>query len=518
MKHIILLLFPLFALQLSAAPTLPKIFGDHMVLQQGRPVMVWGWAEAGEEIAVNFAGQQEKTVADADGRWLVKLAALEASKEGRELKVNNILFKDVLVGEVWVCSGQSNMEWNVGSVKEADKVRDAANYPMIRHIKVPRVSTPDAKDDFNARWQVCSPQSVSQFTAVGYFFGKRLHEELDVPIGLLNSSWGGTKIEPWTPPEGWKTIQTHDWAAKIQTEIDNRNPTSEAGMANYQKGLEEVRKWLSQSESDLTAGKIPKPLPQPGAFRQNHRGPAMLYNAMIHPVINYGIRGAIWYQGESNGGEYETYYHKKHALVKGWRQLWRQGDFPFYWVQLANFQGDNKQPQGGDGYARIREAQREAMDLPNTGMAVIIDIGEERDIHPRNKQDVGHRLAQWALARDYGKKIVPCGPLPVKHTVDGQSITVQFEHVGGGLIVGKKEGLEPVTEVTDGTLERFSISGADKKWVWADAKIDGDKVILSSPEVETPVAVRYAYSSNPKGANLYNREGIPASPFRTDDW
>ncbi|MFP6904861.1 MAG: sialate O-acetylesterase, partial [Verrucomicrobiota bacterium] len=209
MKKIILLLSPLLAFQLSAAPTLPKIFGDHMVLQQGRPVMVWGWAEAREKVAVSFAGQQKMAVADADGQWSVKLDALSASKEGRELKVNDKVFKDVVVGEVWVCSGQSNMEWEASRVKEADKVRAAANFPMIRHIKVPKVSAPVAKDNFNGTWQVCSPQTVSRFTAVGYFFGKRLHEELDVPIGLLNSSWGGTHIEPWTPPEGWKTIQTH---------------------------------------------------------------------------------------------------------------------------------------------------------------------------------------------------------------------------------------------------------------------------------------------------------------------
>ncbi|MFT5122101.1 MAG: sialate O-acetylesterase [Kiritimatiellia bacterium] len=517
-KMALFLLSPLLALQLSAAPTLPNIFGDHMVLQQGCPVMVWGWADANEAITVTFAGQEKKVTTAADGKWSVKLDALKASKDGRELKINDKVFKDVLVGEVWVCSGQSNMEWSAGNVKEAGKVREAANFPMIRHIQVPKVAAPGPEEDFNGNWQVCSPDTVGRFTAVGYFFGKRLNEELDVPIGLVNSSWGGTRIEPWTPVEGWKTIESHDWAANTLKEIAARDPNSAAGKERYARGLEEIRNWLGRAEADLAAGDYPDTLPQPAAFRSNHQGPAMLYNGMIHPIYQFAIRGALWYQGESNGGEYETYYQKKHALVKGWRQLWNQGDFPFYWVQLANFTEDNKTPEGGDGYARIREAQREAMDLPNTGMAVIIDIGEAKDIHPRNKQDVGHRLAQWALARDYGKDIVPCGPLPTKHEVNGATIKVSFEHVGAGLIVGKKVELAPVEEVKEGKLERFAIAGEDKKWVWAEARIEGKSVIVSSPEVPAPVAVRYAYSANPEGANLYNREGIPASPFRTDTW
>ena len=240
---------------------------------------------------------------------------------------------------------------------------------------------------------------------------------------------------------------------------------------------------------------------------------------MIHPLVPYGIRGAIWYQGESNGNEGETYYHKKHGLVKGWRKVWGQGEFPFYWVQLANFTNDKNEPRGGDGYARIRDAERKALDIPHSGMAVIIDIGETGNIHPKNKQDVGKRLAQWGLANAYDKEIVPSGPLYKKLEIDGDKAHIHFKHVGAGLIIGQKEGLKPTEElVIDAKLQRFAIAGKDKNWVWADAVIDGDTVIVSHQDVSTPVAVRYAYSANPLGANLYNREGFPASPFRTDDW
>lgn len=468
------------AVQVQADVKVPSLFGDNMVLQRDMAAPVWGQAEEGEEVTVTFGDQKKTAKADAEGRWMVKLDALKASSEPQTLTIageNKLELKNVVVGEVWICSGQSNMEWTVDRSAQPKEEIAAADYPLIRHIKVPHIPADEAQSDFPGQWQVCSPETVGKFTAVGYYFGRRLHKELDVPIGLINSSWGGTRIEPWTPLVGFKQIKKQDFAQPI---------------------IERVSK---------------------GELGDSHQSPTRLYRGMIAPLVPYAIRGAIWYQGESNGGEGMTYYHKKHALVGGWRQVWGQGDFPFYWVQLANFRADNKEPAGGDGYARVRDAQRQATDIKNTGMAVIIDIGETKDIHPKNKQDVGGRLAQWALARDYGKEIVPCGPLYKDHKVEGNKIRVRFDHVGGGLIVGEKNGLAPVSEDPAAKLQRFAIAGEDQNWHWADAKIDGDSVVVvSSPEVPKPVAVRYAYSANPLGANLYNKEGLPACPFRTDEW
>ena len=240
---------------------------------------------------------------------------------------------------------------------------------------------------------------------------------------------------------------------------------------------------------------------------------------MINPVVPFGIKGAIWYQGESNGGEGDSYYHKMRALVNGWRKVWNQGDFSFYHVQLANWQKPNNEPAGGDGWAKVRMAQLQSLQIPNTGMAVTVDIGDAGDIHPKNKFDVGERLALWALRDNYGKKdLVVSGPLYKSLKVEGNKIRVSFDHVGGGLIVGKKDGRNPTVEDKGGKLQRFAIAGEDKKWVWAEAVIDGPAVVVSSPDVPKPAAVRYAYSMNPEGCNLYNKEGLPASPFRTDVW
>ena len=458
---------------------LASIFGDSMVLQRELPVPIWGWAEAGEEVTVTLGDQSKKATADKDGRWQVKLDALKANAEGQSLKVsgkNTIELKDVLVGEVWLCSGQSNMEWGLGSSLNGNEEVAAANHPQIRLFNVGvHITSPVAKDTCPGKWQVCQPGAAGGFSAVGYFFGRRLQQDLKVPIGLVGSNWGGTRIEPWTSPDGFqsvpelKTIADQVAAYKVDTKVDGGSPSA-------------------------------------------------IYNAMIHPLAPFAMRGAIWYQGESNGGEGESYYHKTQALVNSWRKLFNP-DLAFYWVQLANFQQPNDKPEGGDGWAKIREAQRKALNIKHTGMAVIIDIGEANDIHPRNKQDVGLRLAHWALHQTYGlKAIVPSGPLFKSHKVEGGAIRVSFDNVGGGLIVGKKEGLAPTQVVPDGKLGRFAIAGADKKWHWAEATISGGDIVVKSAEVAEPVAVRYAFSMNPIGANLYNKEGLPASPFRTDDW
>ncbi len=464
---------------------LPSIFGDSMVLQSELPLPVWGWADPGEEVTVSIASQTKKAVADQSGRWQVKLDPLKTNAEGQALTVsgkNTIALNDVLVGEVWICSGQSNMEWSVSRSLNADKEIEAADHPQIRLFNVPgHITAPLPQDKCPGNWQVCGPDSVRGFTAVGYFFGRRLQNELKVPIGLVGSNWGGTRIEPWTTPAGFQSVPE----------------------------LKEIADQLAEREKKSRQGE---------EVKVGGGSPAAIYNAMVHPLEPFAMRGAIWYQGESNGGEGESYYHKTKALVNGWRELFNP-ELAFYWVQLADFRQPNDNPAGGDGWAKIREAQRKALTIPHTGMAVITDIGEANDIHPRNKQDVGWRLAQWALHQTYDRKdLVPSGPLYKCCKVEKDAIRITFDNVGSGLMVGEKTGLEPSKEVSDGQLKRFAIAGADKQWHWAEATIDGDTVVVKCPDVPEPVAVRYAYTMNPAGSNLYNKEGIPASPFRTDDW
>ncbi len=463
----------------QAEVKLASVFGDSMVLQREMPVSVWGWANPGEAVTVKFADQVKNTKADRDGSWRISLDVLKANSKGQTLTVsgsNTLELKDVLVGEVWICSGQSNMEWSLSrSLNGKDEVAAASN-TQIRLFNVPgHTTSPIPKETCPGSWQICQPKSAGGFSAVGYFFGRRLQKELKVPIGLVGSNWGGTRIEPWTSPNGFKSVPE---LKSLADQVDAYDKNSKVGGGS----------------------------------------PAAIFNSMVHPLAPFAMRGAIWYQGESNGGEGETYYHKTRALVNGWRELFNP-ELAFYWVQLADFQQPNENPAGGDGWAKIREAQRQALDIKHTGMAVIIDIGEAKDIHPRNKQDVGWRLSQWALHQTYDRAdLVPCGPLYKGHQVEGNTIRVSFDHIGSGLIVGKKEGLSPTEEVVDGKLKRFAIAGKDKKWHWAEAKIDGNSIVLNSPKVAAPVAVRYAYSMNPEGANLYNKQGIPASPFRTDQW
>jgi sialate O-acetylesterase len=460
--------------------TLPSIIGDGMVLQRDMPAPIWGWADPGEKVTVSFGGQTKSVNADANGKWMVKLDAMKANTSEQMLTVkgnNTVTLGEVLVGEVWICSGQSNMEWSVGNSLNAKEEIAAANYPMIHLFNVPGHITSDKPQEKGpGQWAVCSPQSIKGFSAVGYFFGRRLNQELNVPIGLVGSNWGGTRIEPWVSLDGFRSVP----------ELEQ--------LAN------EVEKLWTEG------GKV------------NGRTPSAIYNAMINPLAPYAMRGGIWYQGESNGSEGISYHHKKTALINGWRKLFNP-NLAFYWVQLADFRQASEDPAGGDGWANLREAQRTSLNIDNTGMAVIHDIGNAKDIHPRNKQDVGSRLAQWALHQNYGRAdLVPAGPLYKSLKVEGNKIRLGFDHVGKGLMVGTKDGLSPTTEDKGGKLGRFAIAGEDKMWHWADAVIEGDHVLVSSKDVPRPVAVRYGYTMNPRGANLYNKDGIPASPFRTDNW
>jgi len=458
---------------------LATLFGDNMMLQRDKPVRVWGTAEAGEAVAVTLAGKSVTTKADASGAWLVELPALSEGK-ALELHVkgnNELTLKNIIVGDIWVCSGQSNMEMTLRGCLEAAEDIAAADLPEIRHIKFKRANSVDLQTDavVESSWQACSPKTAAGFTAVGFYFAREVQQHAGVPIGLISTNWGGTRIELWTPQEGFALVP----------EI------------------------------------APKPPKTPRVKSPTDKDPSELYNAMIHPIIRFPIKGVLWYQGEQNGNEGDPYRLKMQALIASWRKNWNQGDFPFYFVQLANYQAPNEDPGDSKGWPKLREAQLKSLALPNTGMAVIIDtvpLDQQRDIHPKNKYDVGTRLAYWALARDYGKKIAPSGPLFKAITVEGAKVRVAFDHVGAGLMVATKEGRKPAAEAPGTALKRFAIAGADRKWFWADAAIEKDGVVVSSPEVSSPVAVRYAFQGNPDGANLYNKDGLPASPFRTDEW
>ena len=501
---------------LHADMTLPRVFGDNMVLQRDRPIPVWGKADPGENITVTFADQKQATTADENGAWQVTLDSLPANKTPQSFVVsgkNKVTLENVLVGEVWLCSGQSNMEWLVEKSANPEEEKAAANFPEIRHFKVPRTSSAFPQSDVKANWQVCSPTTVGGFSAVAYYFARELFQKLDVPIGLLHSSWGGTSIEVWMSPESVATISE---LAELQAKVFSQSSLSPEGKKRHEEYLAELKKWTAATEVALAKN---QPVTEPPAVpwpAWDNPQPTQLYKGMIHPLAPFAMRGAIWYQGESNGSDDAIYLNKLQALIGGWRTKWNQGEFPFYIVQLANF---SKASDDGKTWSKVREAQIAALtSIPNTGLAVTIDIGETKDIHPKNKQDVGKRLALWALAGPYGKDINPSGPLYKGYSVEGSKIRISFNHAKEGLMIGKKEGLAAVVPEADGKIKWLEIAGEDQQFKRADAAIEGGELLVSSPEVPSPVAVRYAFKQDPAGANLYNAEGLPASPFRTDLW
>ncbi len=620
---------------------LSGIFGDHMVLQRNQPVPVWGWSSPNEKVTVQFNGQEKETSADHKGNWHVTLDPLTAggpfdfTVKGR----NRIVFHDVLIGEVWICSGQSNMEFELNSVINADEEMRAADYPEIRHIKIPHeVSNQPKEDILPAQWENCSPVTAGNFTAVGYFFAREIIRRLHVPVGLINSSWGGTMSETWTSREAFeKSAEFKSMIARVPVKdfdaaVKERRNKLEQQILSLGKNIRDSLPedqwknpdynsqawpkisvsviWESQSlgladldgtvwyrkEVSLGAGAVEKPITlslgmiddndityvngtrvgstksyntartylvpagifkpgknvisvrvedtgggggfygdssvielktetgiihigDPWSFRiakklDNGIGvspndfPCLLYNAMVHPLIPYGIRGVLWYQGEANATRAYQYRTAFPLLITDWRQQWHEGNFPFYFVQLASFNAANGNSATGSTWAELREAQLKTLSLPATGMAVTIDIGESNDIHPKNKQDVGRRLAAIALKNIYGQNMEYSGPAYQSMETRGNRIVLDFTHKGTGLMVKDKYGY----------IRRFEIAGPDRHFYYAKAFIQDNRVTVWAEEVINPQAVHYGWADDAGDANLYNLEGFPAVPFRTDQW
>jgi sialate O-acetylesterase len=476
---------------LQANVKLPSLISNHMVLQQAAPIRIWGQADPGENVRVEFQGQRLSATADPAGKWELFLKPLQKSGPA-EMTVtgqNSIVIRDVLVGEVWVGSGQSNMAMTVARSNNAAEEIAKADYPLIRFFEVKRTVAEAPATDVEGSWQLCGPETVRNASAVGYFFSRHLHQKLGVPIGFIHSSWGGTPAQAWTS----KPALESEPALRFISE------EWEKALANYPAAREKFEMQMAEWKKARAEGKTPPRQPVAPRGPGHPHSPSGLYNGMIAPLTPYAIRGVIWYQGESNASPTHAHPYRRlfHLMIEDWRHAWGEGSFPFLFVQLANFRSNGSWPV-------LRESQTEALELRNTGMAVITDIGESNDIHPKNKQDVGMRLALAARAQVYGEKIVYSGPMFRQATLEGNQLRVWFEHTGSGLVArgGSK-------------LTGFTIAGKDGKFVPAEARIDGGTVLVSSAEVQNPSAVRYAWEDDP-AANLFNQEGLPCSPFRSD--
>jgi sialate O-acetylesterase len=407
--------------------------------------------------------------------------------------------EDVLVGEVWIASGQSNMQWQVQHAADAEAEIAAADYPRVRLLQVPMTTAETPQEGFEADWRATTPETIPGFSAVAYYFGRKLHRELDVPVGLIQSAWGGTPAESWTT---MKTLQASAEYAPILERWENAVRLYPEAMKKHQEAVED---WKRQAAEAREQGETPPRRPWPPRGGENDPWqPASLWNAMIHPLVPYAVRGAIWYQGESNAARAYQYRTLFRGMITDWRKAWGQDAFHFYFVQLANFMAPAEAP-GDSAWAELREAQSMALGLPDTAMAVIIDIGEAGDIHPKNKQDVGKRLALPALAHIYDQEVKWASPMVESVKFEGGQAIVAFDHAEG---LHTKDG---------GPVKGFALAGEDQQWHGAEARIEGEKVVVSSPDVAEPVAVRYAWADNPP-TNLYNDAGLPAAPFRSDEW
>ena len=629
----------LVACTLFANVRLPKIFNDNMVLQRDHSIPVWGWADSKEKITVRFNQQTRVVTADKSGKWKIEFSAQSAGGPF-QLTItakNSITLNNILVGDVWVCSGQSNMEFNLKNSSDAKNEIIHANYPQIRQFEVPRVVALQSKDDLTGGdWKLCDPTTAGNFTAVGYYFAKVLNADLNVPIGLINTSWGGTHSETWTSRNAFENSDEYKDMIATMPVLDIDSLTKEK-IATISKRLKKLQPSFSPSATEISSWKTisfddshwPK-MKLPGFWEQQALGdidgivwfrktvqvnaadagkaavielsmiddadicyvngvevgntnsynaqrkyhipagilregnnviavrvqdiggdggiygeaadikldigatklllagewsfqieaitigstvgpnshPTLLFNAMIHPLIPFAIKGAIWYQGESNASRAWQYRKAFPLMISDWRKSWNQGDFPFYFVQLATFNANNGDSRKGSTWAELREAQTFTLSLPNTGMAVTTDIGNPTDIHPTNKQDVGKRLAAVALHQTYGKNNVYSGPTYQSFKVEGDKISVSFSNIGTGLTTNNKYGY----------LQGFEIAGADHQFHYARAYIDGDKVVIYHEGTTSPIAVRFGWADDTGDNNLFNQEGFPAGPFRTDNW
>ena len=520
------------------------LFTDGMVIQRETKAPVWGTADAGERVTVTASwGETAAVTAGEKGKWMVKLQTPSAGgPHALTIKGNNsVEIKDVLSGEVWFCSGQSNMDFEMKKLAVAFPQRTtpehepAANYVkkemetakdnLLRQFTVTKAMSPiEPLTTLKGSWMDSSPQHNPGFSATAYFFGRELRQKLNVPVGLIKCAWGGTRIEPWIPAEAFQ--QDKEMAAYFKSnmsdlEIKMAKWSPEQAEANYQAAIKLANANRKGRKTRRSRGPSKETDP-----KANQQFPSTLFNAMVNPAVPYAIKGAIWYQGESNAGHHTAMYETNfRTMIRSWREHWGQGDFPFYFAQLANYRGRSRanyrppaaKPVDYHGWPSICDQQRRTLGLKNTGMAVLSDIGEPADVHPHNKMDAGKRLALWALKNDYKQKLPVCsGPLYKSHNIKGDKVIIQFDSAGSGLMAGSKVGMAD-TQATDEALNFFQICGKDRKWKWANVRITGkDTIAVSHSDIANPTVVRYAWSENAESANLYNKEGLPASIFTTE--
>jgi len=499
---------------LLADLSVPHFFSDHMVLQRERAASIWGKADAGTEVSLAFKGKSASAKAGADGKWRAQIETGAADAKGAVLTISagkdKIDIQDVLVGEVWFASGQSNMFYTMGRSPEYAGLIAESKHPALRMFNAPLVTAAENQDDIEGTWTASTPDTVPGYSAVAFFFARKLHLELGIPVGVIKSAWGGKPVETFTSREALNTLPGTkamvDATLTAEAEYDQTK-----AQAAYETNLEKWKATMAaaKGKSAEERKRLPKKPEAPKRPLLTEGKPGVLFAAMIHPFTGYTMRGAIWYQGEGNAKPGAVPYDQTLPLmINDWRKRWND-EFSFYYVQLASYHAPSKEPGTPDAWALCQDRMRLVLGTtPKTGMAIINDVGEADDIHPKNKKDPGERLARWALAKDYGKELIYSGPLFKSSIAKDGAIRVTFDQSGTGL--KSRDG---------GPLKRFEIAGADKVWHWADAKIDGtDSVIVSSADVKQPAAVRYAWAANPEGSNLVNSDGLPASVFRTDDW
>jgi sialate O-acetylesterase len=499
---------------LFAELSVPHFFSDHMILQRERAAAIWGKADAGAEVSVAFKGKSASAKAGADGKWRAQIETGAADANGAVLTISagadKLEIKDVLVGEVWFASGQSNMFYTMNRSPEYAGLIAESKHPALRMFNAPLVTAAENQEDIEGVWQASTPETVPGFSAVAFFFARKLHLELGIPVGVIKSAWGGKPVETFTSREALNTLPGTKTLVDTMLKEEAGYDQAKADAA-YATKLEQWKATMAaaKGKSAEERKRLPKKPDAPKRPLLTEGKPGVLYAAMIHPFVGYTMRGAIWYQGEGNAKAGAVPYDQTLPLmINDWRKRWAD-EFSFYYVQLASYRAVSTEPGTPDPWALCQDRMRLVLGTtPKTGMAITNDVGEAEDIHPKNKKDPGERLARWALAKDYGKELIYSGPLFKSSEVKDGAIRVTFDQSGTGL--KSRDG---------GALKRFEIAGADKVWKWADAKVDGgDSVLVSSAEVKAPVAVRYAWASNPEGANLINSDGLPASVFRTDDW